>query len=562
MNNNYKMNDLSKKKPIENKKIEYNNKKVNNSKGEINRKYIIKHNKLKISSLSKYINKANHNNNHKKYDNNNSSIKKINSDEYDNSNPISHRYKNRFYINNTTNDKYYYFNKYSSHRDKNQNSLDKNINYITNKSSAEKRIIKKRGRSAFLFPDKRFIKMRILINEKYSKKIYKKYYKDKYNININKIEYSNLINYFTNISTLIRNKDGEKITNIKIVNLKDSIDLKNNEDYYYNKYIKQNWALFPFKLDEIIKRKIIYNYGYFLLEELYHIYTQQIRCEKKNKLINIIRINNKKIFKYYFRKFRDNTLIEKVKQIYEMIYNVNGNNKNIKMKQRNKKRIKKKNVEIFLTKTTDKSRNNNLYIKKINLLFDKLRLILFKNNIKENYIYLKEILINKHSDKSDKKLNNNNKIKKEEKRAKRRIKIKFVKRFSNPNLNNNENSISCKTSSSDYSKSTIHSTKRMKVYKRIVNNFSNNNNLEHKMNNIILKLYKKEMKHYFYKWNNNTITNNNTSNYNKKAKSFDRRFFYFFLTKIFYYKKNLKIVDSSVLLGYSMFIWKRYSLNY
>jgi hypothetical protein len=323
-------------------------------------------------------------------------------------------------------------------------------------------------------------------------------------------------------------------------------------------------GIIPIQIDEIIKRKIIYNYGNFLLEKLYNIYTQQIRCEKKSKLITIIRINNKKIFKYYFRKFRDNTLIEKVKQIYEKIYNLNENNKNLKMKQRNKKRINNKNVKIFLTKTNDKNRKNNLYIKKINLLIDKLRLILFKNNIKENYIYLKEILINRHSDKSHKKLNNNNKIKKEEKKTKKHLKIKFVRRLSNPNLNKNDNSISCKTSSSDYSKSTIHSTKRMKVYKRIVNNFSNNNNnLEHKMNNIILKLYKKEIKQYFYKWNNNTInTYNNTLNYNKKAKRFDKRFFYFFLTTIFYYKKNLKIVDSSALLGYSMFIWKRYSLNW
>ena len=411
MNNNYKMNDSSKKKSVENKKIEYYKNKVNNSKGEINRKYIIKHNKLKILSLSKYINKANHNNNYIKYDNNNSSILKTNLEEYENSNPISHRYKNRFYINNTTNDNYSYFNKYSSHRDKMQNSLDKNINYKTNKSSAEKRIIKKRGRSVFLFPEKRFIKMRILINQNNSQNIYKKYYKDKYNIN--KIEYSNLINYFTNISTLIKNK-----YDTKIVNLKDSIDLKNNEDYYYNKYIRHNWALFPFKLDEIIKRKIIYNYGNFLLGKLYNIYTQQIRCEKKSKLITIIRINNKKIFKYYFRKFRDNTLIEKVKQIYEKIYNLNENNKNLKMKQRNKKRINNKNVKIFLTKTNDKNRKNNLYIKKINLLIDKLRLILFKNNIKENYIYLKEILINRHSDKSHKKLNNNNKIKKGKKKQK------------------------------------------------------------------------------------------------------------------------------------------------
>ena len=400
--------------------------------------------------------------------------------------------------------------------------------------------------------------MRILINEKNLQNIYKKYYKK---ININKIDYSNLINYFTNISTLIKNKDGEKITNKKIFNLKESIDIKNNKDYYYDKYIRQNWVLFPLKLDEIIKRKIIYNYGYFLLEELYHIYKQEIRCEKKYKLITIIRNNNKKILNYYFRKFRENTLIEKVKQMYEKIYNSNENNKNLKLKKRNNKKFNNKNVGIFLTKTNDKNRNNILYIKKINLLFDKLRLILFKNNIKENYIYLKEILINKYSDKSDKKLNNNNEIKKEKKKDKRHVKIKFIRRNSNPILNRNEYSISCKTSSSDYSKSTIHSTKRMKVYKRIVNNNnSNNNNLEHKMNNIILKLYKKEIKKYFYKWNENT--NNNTLNYNKKAKSFDKRFFYFFLTKIFYYKKNLKIVDSSALLGYSMFIWKRYSLNW
>ena len=263
------------------------------------------------------------------------------------------------------------------------------------------------------------------------------------------------------------------------------------------------------------------------MEELYHIYKQEIRREKKYKLITIIRNNNKKILNYYFRKFRENTLIEKVKQMYEKIYNSNENNKNLKLKKRNNKKFNNKNVGIFLTKTNDKNRNNILYIKKINLLFDKLRLILFKNNIKENYIYLKEILINKYSDKSDKKLINNNEIKKEKKKDKRHVKIKFIRRNSNPILNRNEYSISCKTSSSDYSKSTIHSTKRMKVYKRIVNNNnSNNNNLEHKMNNIILKLYKKEIKKYFYKWNENT--NNNTLNYNKKIKSFDKRFFYFF----------------------------------
>ena len=565
MESNYRRKNLFKNSSLETRKAKDNTAKYinkgNNSKGKINRKYIIKHCKLKILSLSKYINKANYNN--KKYDNNINyrAIKKNILDENDINNTINshHTYKDRFNIN-FTNYKFDYFSKYYTDRNKKQNSFEKKINYtIINNNYVDYDINKKRMKSSFLFPDKRFVQMKKLNNEKILKNLYKKYNKkifkckdsnNIYNINIKKIEDSNIENYFMNISTLIRNKEDEKhiyANNSKANNLKASIDQKNNKDNYNNKYIIKNWILFPFKLDKYIKSKILNNYGNLLFDELHRIYKDKIKYDKKYKLLRIIRNGNIKNLKYYFRKFRDNTLIEKVKQIYQNKYIRNANSKNIKIKQKNKKR---KKVEMFLTKTTNKTINNNLYINRINLFIDKLRLILFKKSMKDYYIYLKAYLINKYNIKSDKLLNNNE-IENEKKRTKKHIKVKYIRRNSQPNMKRNEYSISIKTSSSDYSKSTINSAKKMKVYKRVVKDNLNNNNLTNKMYNIMIKSYKKEIKQYFYKWNNIAL------NCNEKRKNFDKRFFYYFLTKLFYYNKNLKVLDFSLLLGYSMYIWKR-----
>lgn len=564
-----------KKKPFKNHSIENKNLKIEISRKNQKKKKIAKSNdcknnnkkysKPKILSLSKFINKKNHIINCS-LNNKNNKIKKIKKlEEFERVttyNTYNVPYSNRTYIYNTNNI-FINYQKYSPYKNKKSNSHEKNQNFTIYNINKIDTIIKRKMTKYFHnFPDKKFINYKSLRdfniinnfnyqnNQNFSRKI---------RFNLNQSNFSKTFNFLTDINYFMYHND-ENLTlsslkrriNYKYVN--DSIDEKKINDYYEFKFIVQNWILFPIKLYKYIKHQIIYKYGHFFLNELDKINGERKEYNKKYQLLNIIKnIKEKKIIKYYFRKFRDNTLIEKIKKIYQDYYK-NEINKYNKIKENNKKKLNnlRKKARLYVTKKSKQAKNNNnIIIKKVDIFISKLKLMFYRNNLNRYYIYLKQFLINNYNNKANNILfNEDNKI---IKKQKRHIKIKYIKKISKSIDERNKNSIS-KASSSNYSKSTINSAKKMNVYKRIV--YSNNSiidikkkNLDLIMVDIILKICKNEKKQYFSIWKKIA--------FNKNKKN-DKRFFYYFLAKLVYYKKNIKQMNYNILLGSAMYIWKRY----
>ena len=556
MNENLIKKNLIKNNSIENKDLNYKickskKYKKNNKSNNYNSK-IIRDKKINNLSLSKYVNKTNNsinNNNKLKFKNN----KKL--DEQEKNNIKISPYKKKDYIY-KTNNIFINYNNYSTHKNRNRNFSDKKENNTYYDFTKEKSINKKLAKF-FFFPDNKFTKIKKLKNDKILNNFEKDY--------INILKYKNKdyrnINYLINISCLLPNNNGNKnLHNERINHINTSIDENNSNNYYAKKYSTFKWALFIIKLEKYIMKRIIITFGYLLLNELNKISLNNLKNNKKYKLINIIKNQDKKIIKKYFRKFKEITLIEKIKQIYS---DRNDRINNSKRKERNKRRINnlKNKAQLFITKTSNKTKNiNTIYYKNIHLFIEQLKLIIHKINLRKHYIYLKDFLTSKCNIDIDKKVIINKENKNKDKKIKKHIKIKYVRRISEPILERNLYSLSFKTCSSDYSRSTINSAKKMKVYKRIVyinssKNNIKNNNLQSKMTNIILNICKKEIIKFFYKWKNNSIISN------KKRKNTDKRFFYFFLTKLFYHKKNIEKINYNILLGSSMYIWKRYCLD-
>ena len=572
MNVNIIKKSLFKNNSIENKDLNYkiNNSKNHNKTNKTNNytSKVIEYKKRKKISLSKYVNKANQSIDNKFKINNN---KKFEENENNNItiSPYKNKNKNKNYIYNTNNI-FINYNNYSTQKNRKRNYSEKKENYTNYDINKEKSINKKLSKYLF-FPDNKFTKIKGLKNDKILKNFKKDYInilKYRSNININYLDSSKILSYLTNISCLFPNNNINKSLQSERINnhINNSIDENNNNNYYAHKYSSLKWVLFAIKLEKYIKRKIIIKFGNLFFDELNKIYLQNLKNNKKYKLRNIIDNQDKKIVKKYFRKFRESTLIEKIKQIYQ---NKNEKIKNSIRKDRNKRRINnlKNKAKLFITKTPNKTKNNNnntIYYKNINLFIEQLKLIIYKIYIQKYYNYLKDFLTSKCNIDIDidKKviINKENKKEEKEKKVKKHIKIKYVRRMSEPIIERNLYSLSFKTSSSDYSRSTIYSSKKMKVYKRIVyinSSMKSKNciNLKSKMTNIILNICKKEKIRYFNKWKNFLIYPK------KKRKSWDKRFFYFFLTKLFFYKKNIKEINYNILLGSSMYIWKRYCLN-
>lgn len=515
MNGNYIKKKLFRNHSIENKnlkiKISKNIKKKKKISKSNDNKNNIKENKKSKKSVSKFINKPNHiiNCNSK----NNYKIKKIKIlEEHGNIityNTYNAPYNNRTYIYNTNN----IFINYSPYKNKKSNSFDKNQNFTIYNINKIDNIIKRKMTKYFqYFPDNKFINSKglrdfyIINNFKYKNKNVSK----KIGL-LNQLYSSKTIDFMIDINNLFHPKDENlnfsfKKRRINNNYVNNSIDEKKINDYYAVKFFAQNWILFPIKLDKYIKCIIIKKYGHLFLNELYKIYAEKKEYNKKCKLLNIIsNIKEKKIKKYYFRKFRDNTLIEKIKKIYHDYYK-NEINQYVKIKEKNKKKSNnlRNKARLFLTKKTNQSKkNNNIIIaKKLEIFIGALKLIFYKNNINRYYINLKHFLINNYNNKVNEiSLNEDNKS---TKRQKRHIKIKYVKKYSEPITEINKNSIT-KASSDDYSKGSINSTKKMNVYKRIV--YSNNSiidvkkkNLDLIMIDIILKMSKKEKKQNFSIW--------------------------------------------------------------
>ena len=542
------------------------------------KKNIVENNKINILCLSKYINKDSR----PTKNINNIKIKKFKQlkESYDNINNQENTNEHIYDINNNININY------------NNNSPEKkNIKNLENNSSdtthikAKNIFNKKVSNYYYCFPDHKFRKINglskdeILKNFKKQKNYHNKSVLKFINIKNQETSYnkyevpSNIKYYYTNLKK--KNNENKNLsTETKKICLDTSIKEKNIDDYSLNRTFTQKWIWLPFKFEKYVKKIVIIKYGYLFLGYLNIINNEKIIYLKEKKILCIIKNIEKKIIKYYFRKYRDKVLIEKVKSLYKNNYICQNNNINNKLRAKNpKKNVKLENrTKLFMAKPkNDINKYNNIKTiystKNVEIFLEKLKLIIYKFSLNNYYIFLKKFLLKKY-DKSDNddNLRYRNISEKKILKNKKHIKIKFARRGSEPTIPRNNLDISNKTTSSDVSRSTIHSLKKMNIQRRII--YTNNqtkdkkeNGLMFKMSNIIFDYFMKEKKQYLSRWKKNVFNNNNKE---KNYLNSRNKFFCFFLIHFFYYNENKKKkLNNKILLGSAMYIWitKAFSLK-
>lgn len=517
-----------------------------NNKQNLYKKNIVENNKIGILCLSKYINKSNNN-----MKGNNIKSKKCNHLKSQNININKLINRNESYI--------YNINNIFVNYDNNNNILperklkEKNIENNRNESNIGKvgnTLDKKITNYYYCFPDNKFRIIKGLKKDKllhYFKKDSHfnnqtvKFINFKNNEEANNIYDSKILNYFTNIP-----KEKEKNANRSV------------DDKYNNTSIKtfsQQWIFLPLQIEKYIFRVIIEKYAHIFLNLLGIINKEKIYFLKQKKLLNIIKNSDRKFIKYYFRKYRDNVLIEKVKLLYRNNYFVQQkekNNEKIRLRAKNPRknnRLENK-AKLFLTKTVNK--NKNFSIENIEKLYKRIKIFIYKYHISNYFLVLKKYNSNRNS-------NSYEKIKKN----KKHIKIRYIRKGSDSTILKNKKSESSKTSSSEISHSTIHSSKKMNIKRRVVyvnNQIKDKEERELKkiMSSITLKFYKREKKQLFTRWKNIALYNNN--NYNNKEKKIliKKKFFYYFLAYFIYLNENENSkMNNKILMGNFMYIWLR-----
>ena len=516
-----------------------------NNKQNLYKKNIIENNKIGILCLSKFINKSNNN-----MKINNIKTKKCNQLKSKNISINKLVNKNESYIYNINNIFVNYDN--NNHILPEKNIKDKNIENNRNESNIDKvgnTFDKKVTDYYYCFPDNKF---RIIKGLKKDKLLH--YFKKdshfnnnqtirfinfnfKNNEEANNIYDSRILNYFTNVP-----KEKEKNTN------------KSVDDKFNNTSIKtfsQPWIFLPLQLEKYVFRVVIEKYALIFFNFLGIINKEKIGYLKQKKFLQIIKNNDRKIIKYFFRKYRDNVLIEKVKLLYRNNYfaqQKEQNNEKIKLRSKDPKknnRLENK-AKLFLTKTVNKK--SNFSMENIEKLYKRLKTFIYKFHISNYFFALKKYTPNRYSKSSEK-------IQKK----KKHIKIRYIRKGSDSTILRSNKVESNKTSSSDISHSTIQSSKKMNIQRRMV--FVNNQrkekeerDLKNIMSNITLQFYKKEKKQLFSKWKNFALFNDN-----KKGKKTlnKRKFLCYFLAYFIYLEKNEKPKNNKILMGNFMYIWLR-----
>jgi hypothetical protein len=514
------------------------------NKQNLYKKNIIENNKIDILSLSKYINKSNNS-----IKINNLKTKNCNQLKSQNININKLVNKNESYI--------YNINNIFVNYDNNNNSIlteKKNIESNRNEPNTGKvgnTLNKIVTDYYYCFPDNKFRIIKGLKKDKllhYFKKdshfsnqeikFINFNYKNSEEAN-NNIYDSRLIDYFTNVP-----KEKGKSTNRSV------------DDKYNNTSIKtfsQPWIILPFQIEKYLFRIVIEKYAPIFFNRLGIINKEKFGYLKQKKLFKMIKNNDIKIIKYYFRIYRDNVLIEKVKLLYRNNYfaqQKEQNNEKIKLRSKDPKknnRLENK-AKLFLTKTVNKK--SNFSMENIEKLYKRLKTFIYKFHISNYFFILKKYTPNRYSKSSEK-------IQKK----KKHIKIRYIRKGSDSNFYRSNKVESNKTSSSDISHSTIQSSKKMNIQRRIV--FVNNQikdkeeekDLKNIMNNITLKYCKKEKKQLFSRWKNLALFNDN----NKRKKTLNKRkFLCYFLAYFIYLEKNEKPKNNNkILMGNFMYIWLR-----
>ncbi len=406
----------------------------------------------------------------------------------------------------------------------NNNTINNNTIYNINNNSCER----KAKNICYCFPDNKFRKIRglskdhIIKNFESIKTIRFRNVKNK-TVNRSVFNFTKLNNYLTYLSIFIKNNENKSdLSTDRMRKKKDIIQEKNKfENTAINAHNHQ-WVWFPIKIELYIHRINFINNGYFLFTNLKKINEAKKMILKKNKLLHLLNKKKIKLLKINFRKYRENVIIEKVRQIYE--------NKNYRLRSTKKKSNNlQSRAKLFITKEKksvkqikpkyNKNKNNTLY--KFKKSFEKLKLTIYKYHIYNYFIILKnKLLTPKHDAFYNKAIFNRKVYSAEINPRKKHIKIKYIKKKSK-STEKCDCSLSCKTSSSN-SKSTLNTTKKMKVYKRTVfiNAHNNNENIiselddkirnqfKLRLTNILFKICSDERK-YFIKWKKQCINANN-----------------------------------------------------
>ena len=389
---------------------------------------------------------------------------------------------------------------------------------------------------------------------------------------------NNLNNYSSSVSIFFQTQfpDIKKYPLKNLVYISKNKKPKNNIKFEILEKIKSKiFNNFYLTLSKCFKKTI---YKYYWNQFLLYLKENQsciLRKEKiSNLLKNIILESDKKIKKNYFRKYRENILIEKIKiklfcltdyqfSNYNKKY-LNINNKlkkifDLFVKYGERKKIKyyfsiwkMKNYYNFLkikfpmssTKDNNPKKNIQGYIKKM-INYNNNNSKDINNKERKQLIYVK----------------NNSYLKKKEQSPIKKIKKSVTQ--GQLYANNCNSSNNC-TLLKKYNKKII-INKNIKINN--INHYSNdlcyNDNKLSSLNKIFEKINTKNLLYKcFNLWKtklNNKITKNNKNNKQTYCKT---KFLKYFLVSLIFIDKNKKKIDDKTKIGKTMFIWYKNIYKY
>ena len=202
---------------------------------------------------------------------------------------------------------------------------------------------------------------------------------DKINNYVNNI--NNNDNNVNNITNENKNKNNNNVDKDKKNNSNNMKNINYNKSYSKSNKLKyKEYIYFLFLLFARIQKASHNLFFKELLDKLNEKRRINLKKDKTNKLLKIVKHNEKKAIKYYYRKFKEKVLTEKIKDMIlrNNSYKINGkninnnntlfqikNNNNTVNKNNNNMIINHKNIKSkFLSKTQNlninsKNRNDN-----------------------------------------------------------------------------------------------------------------------------------------------------------------------------------------------------------
>ena len=408
------------------------------------------------------------------------------------------------------------------------------------------------------------------------------------NINNNSLKNSlieqsnNLNNYSSSVSIFFQTQfpDIKKYPLKNLVYISKNKKPKNNIKFEILEKIKSKiFNNFYLTLSKCFKKAI---YKYYWNQFLLYLKENQafiLRKEKISHLLkNIILESDKKIKKNYFRKYRDNILIEKIKikLFYLTDYQFSKSNKKY-LKSLNINNKSKKIFDLYVKYRERKMIKYYFLIWKMNNYYNFLKIQLpmsstRDNNPKKNLQgYIKKMInynINDTKDTNNKErrqliyVKNNSYLKKKERSPIKKIKKSVTQGQLYAN-NYNSSSNNC-TVLKKYNKKII-INKNIKINN--MNHYSNdlyyNDNKLSSLNKICEKINTKNLLYKcFNLWKTKLNNKKKMNNKNNKQTYCKTKFLKYFLVSLIFIDKNKKKIDNKTKIGKTMFIWYKNAFKY